>query len=293
VQRLLPRAPAAPVQRAGGLGSDAAVKELGEFIHGTEKLDDLAAYAAVIHSKVSEVLGRYGVPEVAIVAAPGDEDGTFSASDWRLTVNLNPRDIKDKHANIAETIVHELRHAQQAFQMARVLARAGIQAGQVAQELGVRGDVAARAAASIGPTPLTLDELLETEPWLRSHAYGRTVGRLQDQVAAMLAEATELAEAQPRVTNADLVRRMATHVAQLKLVKQQLYGHYARLPKEVDAREVANAVSDYISGLEEASEALDDELAQELARELAAELEQAASAPEPGTGAAPAPANSG
>ena len=110
-----------------------------------ERADDLGKAANV-------ELKNAGVPEVGNKLEDlGTTAGQFHYKDWTLGLGQKPfsrASVSDvEAADMADTVYHEARHAEQWHRMARYLAGKGKKTNQIAKEMGVPSTVAATAVA--------------------------------------------------------------------------------------------------------------------------------------------------
>lgn len=131
--------------------------------------------ADAILEKVNERLQEAGVPQVGkvIQALGANEYGRFAFSLWSIRVNqdLLASDAltEAQAADLADTMYHEARHAEQWYRMAQLLAGQGRTAGQIATQMGIPARIAAEAAANpIEPGSM---EALIVDGWFQS-VYG-------------------------------------------------------------------------------------------------------------------------
>jgi hypothetical protein len=186
VGRMLARKPAAktaPQARQTGLRDDAVLQRFtakaAAFIarNGDGSLVEFALY---LGAAINVELGQLGIPDVRVDISKADipAAGQFFADSWRIV--MNPKQFSyhgattmgeltpDEAAIIAGRIVHEARHAEQHFRMARLEAAEGNDPGA-----GGLDENAAKAAAA---SPLDLSarnaaEVKEAKAW-RTNEYG-------------------------------------------------------------------------------------------------------------------------
>lgn len=225
-----------PVERAEGLG-DAANAEL----------------AAI------------GVPETGIVIKdmPG-RAGELDFQVWNINLNQGnyqqPNVFRGMMANMADTVYHEARHAEQWHKMARLEAGMGHDAAYISRMLHLPAHIAADAASK--PLDTTSAEGAAAEPWHRSVYGAGSAHRNQtltdltpDMLAASAALQTwsaTLNEYQAALSTGDTAaiaaaaaRRDAAKdvydAAQAKSAAS--FAAYRALPEEVDAWNVGGAVN--------------------------------------------------
>jgi hypothetical protein len=243
----------------GGLGSEQTVNEIVGFL-GSAKKGSVEDYANEVLKRLTQILLAQGVPPVQAERIEGRDDGQFDRTQWKLGVNLDPADIKDKHSSVSSTLIHELRHAQQWFQMARVLAARGSNAQAIATSLSIPLAIAQKAVkASI----VTAEEVDEAAPWLASVLSGKhkKVLDLFERAGNIKAEAAAGVEAiRNRSGGSDPAAESSFQ--KVKELYSSIYKSYTKLPLEADARKVENAVAEGLMELDEDAE------------EFAAELEE-------------------
>jgi hypothetical protein len=166
-----------------GLARDAAVDEYVDDTYGTVyssmSADDRAAALIV---SVNEQLVSAGVPALKLPPTWGESGPTWASFTFRTwTLDLNPANFDPTHYDtltaddqndVAVTVYHEARHAEQWFRMARE--RAGLGATQLDLEaLGHPSDIAAAALAD--PIMQCDRSQYEAEEWYESvYGSGRT-----------------------------------------------------------------------------------------------------------------------
>ena len=141
--------PAAPHKPCAGFGLNTPANEK-EFAHGFKGLQ--AAWpklsAAERKTKIEELanaqLQKSGVPKVQMVAQTmATDDGTFDSGNWNLVINknlLNKNSLSDGSAKeLANTVYHESRHAEQCYLVAQ----------QKAAQIGTSGMTPDQQAADI------------------------------------------------------------------------------------------------------------------------------------------------
>ena len=123
-------------------------------------------------AEVNENLAREGVPAVYWQwGASGNLNGSFDASAWMMTLNetnfSDPADVYDtavlsaRHQDVAQTVYHEARHAEQCYRCCRERAGLGATPAQI------------REAMELGSTPVPpmwLIEMAAADPILQCDA---------------------------------------------------------------------------------------------------------------------------
>jgi hypothetical protein len=166
-----------------GLARGESVHEYVDETYGTVYSSMSAAdRAAALIVAANEQLVSAGVPELKLPptwGASGNTWATFTFRDW--TLDLNPANFDPTHYDtlsaddqndVAGTVYHEARHAEQWFRMARE--RAGLGATQADLEaLGHPSDIALAALAN--PIMQCDHSQYEAEEWYESvYGSGRT-----------------------------------------------------------------------------------------------------------------------
>ena len=130
---------------------------IGEFVAAAKKIENdwpLLSPQERVQQLVAAAnveLAREQVPGVhgKLDATKGEAE--FVHHEWLMRLNKETFDalqlVPSKRGLVAETIFHESRHAEQSFKMARLLAGKGKSSLQIAKQLDIREDVAARAVA--------------------------------------------------------------------------------------------------------------------------------------------------
>jgi hypothetical protein len=154
----------------------AYAKDLAAVFAGWHDLATAEQRAEVFGDLVNRRLVQAGVPAVEVKVGGTESGGEFDHEKWKLLVSprlgrldLKPEEQSDFIQRAAATFYHEARHAEQSFTIARTLAGKGRKPAQVAAELHIPGDIAAKAdAAKLAPGS---PEALAAEPWFQSE-YG-------------------------------------------------------------------------------------------------------------------------
>jgi hypothetical protein len=198
-------------------------------------------------------LKTVGVPAYAVAfkATLGAAAGQFDFPTWTMDVGRTPFEGAnpglDAVAELSDTIIHESRHCEQWFRMARRTAGKGKTAAEVATLMGIPQRVADEAVKA----PLTAAgaELTEAETWWES-VYGAKAAdrnKVLDEVlkagaAYNTAEAHRVAVAKnPSSTKADIDQ--ATKDRDAAYTKfAAAHAKYTALPEEADAWKIGLAV---------------------------------------------------
>ncbi|HKP52652.1 MAG TPA: hypothetical protein VJ183_08360 [Chloroflexia bacterium] len=147
-----------------GLAADSQVKKYVKDVKGIKALKDaegnnqwatwgLLRRAQALVSKANDRLAAIGVETVDVQIHTLDHArGEFDPALWAMKLDpgvVIKRSMTDEEMkDAADTILHEARHAEQDFRIARMLAGKGKTAGQIAKEMKIPDRVAVKAAAS-------------------------------------------------------------------------------------------------------------------------------------------------
>lgn len=153
-----------PVQRSAVLVQRletgiAKGKAIGSFVTSVKQVQSNwkslspNARAAALAKPANDKLKEAGVPPCNVsVEDLGSDSGQFDFVIWTLKIGKGPiseTEVTDaKMADIADTIYHESRHAEQWFRIARQQAGEGKSAKQLQNDLGIPADIAKKAAAN-------------------------------------------------------------------------------------------------------------------------------------------------
>lgn len=194
------------------------VKDVGDIFAGWAELGSTDARAEAFGYLINRQLGYQRVPPVKIVVAGIAGGGEFNKDDWTVTIstrlgalNLTPEQQSDLIRRAAANFLHEARHAEQIFTVARARAGAGSSAETIAKELKIPGDIAGKAYGL--KVPPGSPEAKAAAAWYESEFGAGKAHR--DAVLG------------------DLDKR---------------HDEYAALPEEADAHALGVAVSDRIQG---------------------------------------------
>ncbi len=147
--------------------------------------------AAAIISSVNKNLTRTGAPPVTFTLVERDADsyGQFCDSTWNIELNskfFTPSIAKtDDMAQIADTVFHEARHAEQFYRVARLLAGLGFQKQGIQHKMTMDGKpvnahmitIALQHPMHVHPDGLST-EVLETLHWYQSLYGGKSLERI-------------------------------------------------------------------------------------------------------------------
>jgi peptidoglycan hydrolase-like protein with peptidoglycan-binding domain len=237
--RTLPRAfPSglATEKAAQGFAKEAK-KVQGEW----EKLGTAAARAQAFATKVNAQLAAAGIPSAAHVLKDlGPSAGALDFTTWTLELGQKPfskATVTDAEASdIAGTVYHEARHAEQWHMMARYLAGRGRSAATIATEMGIPAKIAADAKSK--PLKPGSMEALIAEGW-HENVYGAGAERRNQVLTRAEAKKTALDKAkEAHAKNPTPANKAKLEQAQREFdaAEQQ----YRDLPEENDAFAVAD-----------------------------------------------------
>ncbi|MFC4554332.1 hypothetical protein [Georgenia faecalis] len=232
---------------ASGLNSDGEGEAFGEEVQ-TDVVDEWAALASPaarrdrLVERVNARLAAAGVPAVTPAAdASGVSAGAFDFPTWRMLIGdaaLGGASIAaDAARNVADTVYHEARHAEQWFRMAQLRAGQGLTARAIATELGIPARIAAAARAA--PLPRGTMPAVVAQGWWDS-----VYGARSEERGRVLTEATAAAAARNAARAAfdadpSEANRVALEAAQARF--DPAFEAYRNLPEENDAWATAPA----------------------------------------------------
>jgi hypothetical protein len=206
-----------------------------------DNLGTAQARADALVKAVNERLVAAQVPTVASVVYEGDsptEQGTFDFTTWSMMVNRKLLDqsglTRDDAADLANTVYHEARHAEQWFWMARLRAGQGYSAAGIAAEMFIPADIA-KEARKLPIRPGTTEAVVASG-WYES-VYGSGAEH-RDRVL------TEIEAADWAVTTAECRCQRAPSPANDALLVaarerfNRLFDEYRELPEENDAHAI-------------------------------------------------------
>ncbi len=240
-----------------GISDDAAA---GRYVAIAKTLHTEWATLATPEARVKKLteaalaeLKTVGVPgyAVAFKSTLGAASGQFDFPTWTMDINktlfegANPG--LAQVAEISNYIVHESRHCEQWFRMARLTAGKGKTAAEVATAMGIPQRIADEAVK----TPLTAAgaELTEAQGWWDS-VYGAKAADRGTVLTEVLAAGTAYSTAEAH--RADVAKdaaatpaakEQATKDRDLALTRfQTAHAKYTALPEEADAWKIGLAV---------------------------------------------------
>jgi hypothetical protein len=190
-----------------------------------------------------------GVPECASELADlGNNAGEFDFQNWRIQLGQEPfgRDTisNEEAADIANTVYHEARHAEQWFRMAQMRAGQGRTAAQIVTELSIPA-VQAQAAEANPIQPGTMEALI-ADGWFQS-VYGRDAGHRERTLTEVDEAATALQQAQ-QAHEDNPTPATELQVTQAQARFDRAFAAYRNLPEEADAHRVGDAITERYTG---------------------------------------------
>ena len=192
--------------------------------------------AAELVRLVNIRLRAAGVPEVTPNATnTGVAAGEFDFPTWQMNVGLPALSMaqptRDQAADIADTIYHEARHAEQWFRMAQLRAGQGRTAAQIARELGIERRIADAAVAA--PLAAGSMQALIAQGWYDS-VYGSGSAHRERTLTTVTGAAEARDRAQQRFDANPSAQNQAALDRALRRF-QRAHDAYRDLPEENDA----------------------------------------------------------
>lgn len=244
-----------PLLFPSGLADEKHEESYVKAAHGVfddwTKLKDAKGRALALVKKVNHELADIGVPAVneTVTKLSGGADGEFDAENWIMLIdkeNFSKQTIDDQQAaEMADTIYHEARHAEQSFQMARLEAARGKSAKDIADEMSIPARIA--QAAKDKPLRLGTPEAVEASGW-----FDETYGSGAAKTAQVYTRLARLDGEVKRAEKANKDHPSPANQAKLdKLNKQydEAYADYQNLSPENDAFHVGDRAQDeYLKG---------------------------------------------
>ncbi len=274
--------PAAPHKPCAGFGLNTPANEK-QFAQGFKRLQQAWPKLSDVQrrSQIEELanaeLQKSGVPKVQMVPSILlTEDGEFDFSTWTLAINkklLNKNSLSEPQAkNLANTVYHESRHAEQFYLIAQQKAAelggaAGGTPAQQAQAIYQATRVSTKAAVQAQQHPLNAHdtrkpcaEALNASLYKHTAYHNKVIDDTSKTILALNhAEAHyenvnrhyEALRVSPHASPAVVQKAYETAVAAEKqveaasAVQQKAYQAYRQLPEEADAWETADAMGKY------------------------------------------------
>jgi hypothetical protein len=244
--RTLPAAFPVGLAKAGSIAT--YVKAAKAVQSGWVTLKTAGERAAALMQAVNAQLTAANVPVCKFVVKDlGNDAGQLDFATWTLQLGQAPfskATVTDAEAaDMADTVFHESRHAEQWHMMARMRAGKPKSAKAIATELGIPADIAADAFSK--PLKKGSMEALEAEGWYDS-VYG------VDSAArdATLTEIDAAGTARKKARAAVKANPSAANTARLLAANTRFdaaYQRYLALPEEADANRVgAEVTAEYL-----------------------------------------------
>lgn len=198
-------------------------------------------------------LKTIGVPAYAVsVKDTGNDAGTFDFQTWTMDIGKDAFDGAVPGAaalaDLADTVLHESRHCEQWFRMARLQAGAGKKPEDIAKETFIPPRICDEAVKQ----PLTAagDELTEAQTWWKS-VYGadkaernKTLRAIDPLMAAYEAAETKYKAVKAKATSTKEEKEQAKKDRDDAFAKYQAAdAKYRALPEEADAWKLGAAVT--------------------------------------------------
>ena len=245
----------------GGTGlADAAVQQ--RFVEKVKALDFTSKKLKSGEQRVTAIfnlakaeLKALGVPTVTLLIDADDSHdlGIFDQTTWKMWVNstrVEDEPSSTDIAGVAATILHEARHAEQRFRIARLLAGRGEAAPAITKATGCPATIAEQAvkARMTGDGP----EVAETTRWWDSCYGAGALERLclttnRDAARSALEKAWERLAALERMRGSSMWteshERFEATVLAAEQANKAAFEEYNTVPDEVDAYAVGNAVN--------------------------------------------------
>ncbi len=185
---------------------------------------------------VNEPLAAHGVPAVSEAFDPDPvNSGSFDFPTWRMLIGRTPLAAAQLDTaaakDLADTLYHEARHAEQWYRMAQLRAGQGLSAAGIAAELGIPARIA-RQARTEPLDPRSMQGLIAQGWWDSVYGAGAEQRNLTltevEQAALALRRARGRFAANPTTANqASLDRAQARF--------DRAHDAYRNLPEENDA----------------------------------------------------------
>jgi hypothetical protein len=238
--------------REGLAGQDQIENYVGEAREILDKWEDLGTAEARINAltaKVNEYLKNADVPECGTIISDAEGNlGQFEFSSWSLDIGKPAFEADTptpaEKADMADTIYHESRHAEQWYRMAQFQASQGKSAADIATDMGIPDTIAQQAFDN----PVEKGSVTEliAEGWNES-VYGSKAKYRNKVLKELSASGTALEKAQ------DDVNKNPTKANQAKLTaaqarRRKALDDYFNLPEENDANRIGGRVTkEYIA----------------------------------------------
>lgn len=193
---------------------------------------------------VNKELIAAGVPAChKTVKELGPNAGQLDFATWTISLGQQPFSkatlTDEEAADIADTVYHEARHAEQWHMMARMLAGRGKSAKAIATEMGIPPNIASDATSK--PLKQGSIKALIAEGWYNS-VYGAKAAYRKQVLTDVSAKKTALDKAEAEYDKAPT----GANKAKVEVARKQYdaaYEKYKALPEEADAWRAGGAVT--------------------------------------------------
>lgn len=228
---------------------DEYVEEAQEVQEDWDTLGSAESRGQALAAAVNAKLQAAGVPSCNVsVADIGQNAGQFDFATWTLELGQEPFGadaVSDAEAaDMADTVYHEARHAEQWFRMAQLRAGQGRSAAEIADEMGIPPHIAAEAVAA--PLARGSMEALIAQGWYDS-VYGRDAEH-RNRVLELLEQRGNELEAAQAAHDADPSPENEVRLDEARREFRKAHADYMNLPEEADAWRVGGAVTEaYLS----------------------------------------------
>ena len=167
--------PALPAQYADGLRSEASISDYAGAMAGLAAQWDTPAFtadkrAAALEGLVNDVFDKFGIerPNIQFVNT-GAASGSFKGLNWRMEISEavltnGGADLPE----LANTLYHESRHAEQMHRVVQHMAQQGFDAATIAKTTGYNGKAIKTAMSGV---TLEGESGEEVAGWIEAH-YG-------------------------------------------------------------------------------------------------------------------------
>ncbi len=240
-----------------GIATDASIAGYGAKAAGVADdwaaLKTPAARARKVGAAANASLAKAGVPAVKfVVKGLGTRSGSFDYQTWTMELATKPFAVKkpseENLAGVAGLVMHEARHAEQWFRMARFLAGLGRTAAEITKRMTIPRRIALAAARA--PLRGNGTQIQEARAWYKS-TYGADSderGEVLDTLPGLITRAERRRKAYERIKqdpNATAAQKeTARKRAKVAATRADVvYKKYLALPEEADAFRVGGAAN--------------------------------------------------
>ncbi len=254
-----------------GIGQRKIVKpfvtDMKAFLRGKDWAQITPMHRAkLLRDKANAALAAVGVAGIRTYGLD-EATGGKAYFDWQLwelqfrEALLKKNELDGKEVlQLTTLLLHEARHVEQLFRAARLLARQGRTASEIAKSLGIPTKIAEEAALVPLPESLTgRRERREARTWYEEYGPGRarhraTETRVEDAVKSLneglIGTRRHLAELRSQASRANYRALVSARDRLVKRVSsaQKTFQDYLALPSEADAYEVGGMVSAVLGG---------------------------------------------